>query len=87
MQSNGVDCGVFVCRYAQSIMELSANKDSFKANADFFKSHKRTQLMKKWITHAVEFKFDQTHIDEFRNEMFVKLSQTVCITKDENEEA
>lgn len=68
-QPNGYDCGVFLCQYARSIISIKENEFAAPNNI-FSNPHKRTQVVKRWITDDERFKFNQDEITKLRQEMF-----------------
>ncbi|GKY91404.1 hypothetical protein MPSEU_000112700 [Mayamaea pseudoterrestris] len=63
-QDNFCDCGVFVCRYAYALYQLSKGT-SFKVRD----GHEGNQQFYKTITNAKEFKFDMEEIQLLRKQL------------------
>jgi hypothetical protein len=64
-QTNGCDCGVFVCRYAYAMLRLRHNTFSWtEANANDPKNS-----FPELITGSEEFNFDMADIADFRDEI------------------
>lgn len=67
-QDNSWDCGVFVCRYAFSILRL-INLPFAHSHSEWTDCNKRRSLVTKWISDSPEFQFNMNDIARLRIEM------------------
>jgi hypothetical protein len=71
-QNNGWDCGVFVCRYAQSLFRLRDRKFSY---ADASDEGKLNCTFKRMITDSPEFDFGMNDISRLRKELMILIER------------
>ena len=87
-QHNGYDCGVFVCKFAESIFNClhSGGQCSFVPESKKFydKHHRsRTFQLTKWITNDDSFQFPTSTIDKLRIEMCERVREEVHLLQQE----
>ncbi len=87
-QDNGWDCGVFVCRYAFSVLSMRSIEFKFTPSSENY-YEKRKKLQKEWsklIDNSEAFNFDVADIRRLRKEFATLIDNLSDMYKDKERE-